>query len=59
MGILEMIVLQHLARSVVAYAQSVVIERRPGQDPNWAVISRDPAVQMIVADLQSVYLLRE
>ena len=58
--ILEMIVLQHLARSLVAHdKQSVIIERRPAQEPNWAVASPDPIVQMIVADLQIEYALDE
>lgn len=53
-----MIVLQHLARSVVARDRhSVIIERRPDQEPNWAVATDDPVVKMIVADLQIEYAL--
>jgi hypothetical protein len=58
--ILQLIVLQHLARSVVARTQkSVFIESRPGQEPNWAVMSHDRVVQIIVADLQTEYALDE
>jgi hypothetical protein len=59
-GMMEMIVLQHLARSVVARdTKSVIIERRLGQVPNWIAASHDPVVKLIVADLQSEYALEE
>jgi hypothetical protein len=59
-AILETIVLQHISRSDVAWdTQSITIARQPDNEPNWTVISADPAVQMIVADLQEIYSLEE
>jgi hypothetical protein len=38
---------------------SFIIEREPGQEPNWAVASQALVVQMIIADLQIEYALDE
>jgi hypothetical protein len=57
-SLLEMIILQEMRRSVVAQqTDAVLVVERRGQVPNWAVLSNDTALQIIVAELQQRYCL--